>query len=195
MRRTRRSSVVVLLIVFVAAACGSSGKGGDGASSSTTTAGGQKNVHLDVPGVTDDEIRFAVIGTKANNPLGSCILDCYTAGVKAYFAVRNADGGIYGRKLTVSKVLDDELTKNQQRALEVVSDNDVFGDFNATLFASGWGDLSKAGVPSFTWGINFAESEGRDNIFPSLASSCGTCTGRLVPWTAMSVHAKRAATL
>ena len=182
MRRIRRLSAVVVLVVLVAAGCGSSGK--------------KEASHVSgVPGVTDTEIRFAVIGTKANNPLGSCILDCYLDGIKAYFAFRNADGGIYDRQLTVSKVLDDELTKNQQRALEVVSANDVFGDFNATLFASGWGDLSKAGIPSFTWGINFAESEGRENIFPSLAQACGTCTGRLVPFTAKSVHAKRAATL
>ena len=183
MRRARRWSAVVVLLALVVAACGSS-------------SGKKAGSHLTgVPGVTDTEIRFAVIGTKANNPLGTCILDCYAAGVKAYFAFRNAQGGIYGRKLTVSETLDDELTKNQQRALEVVSANNVFGDFNATLFASGWGDLSKAGIPSFTWGINFAESEGKTNIFPSLAQACGTCTGRLVPWTAQHVHAKRAATL
>jgi hypothetical protein len=111
----------------------------------TTTAGGGKAVSITgVPGVTDDAIKYAVIGTKANNPLGTCILDCYLTGIKAYFDYRNSEGGIHGRKLEISKVLDDELSKNQVRALEVTTSNDSFGDFNATLLASGWADLDKA---------------------------------------------------
>lgn len=38
-----------------------------------------------------------------------CILDCYQDGIRAYFAFRNSQGGTYGRKLTMNKVLDDEL--------------------------------------------------------------------------------------
>ena len=30
-----------------------------------------------VPGVTDDEIRFSAFGTNSNNPLGTCVLDCF----------------------------------------------------------------------------------------------------------------------
>lgn len=80
-----------------------------------------------VPGVTDSEIKFAAFGTNSNNPLGTCVLDCYVDGVKAYFAWRNSEGGIYGRKLVLDKVLDDELGKNQQRALEILSAKDSFG--------------------------------------------------------------------
>jgi len=62
-----------------------------------------------VPGVDDEEIAFAVIGIRTNNPLGTCILDCYLDGIEAYFAFRNAEGGLFGRELSVSYVLDDEL--------------------------------------------------------------------------------------
>ena len=195
MARSRRWGVALLVVLLVAAACGDSDDDG-GSASGTTKAGGEKAVPISgVPGVTDDEIRYAVIGTKVNNPLGTCILDCYLAGVKAYFAFRNAEGGVHGRNLVVGKVLDDELGQNQVRAKEVVSSSDLFADFNAPLLASGWGDLDKAGIPTYSWGIHFNEAQGRETIFNSNAINCGTCTGRLVPYTAKSVKAKRAASL
>jgi hypothetical protein len=193
----RLGVALLLLVALVAAACGNSKSGDTAEGKTTTTAGGGKDfVSLTgVPGVTDDTINYAVIGTKANNPLGTCILDCYKSGIDAYFAFRNAEGGIYGRKLAVGKVLDDELSQNQVRALEVTSANDSFGDFNATLLASGWGDLAKAGVPTYAWGINFAESAGRNAIFMSIATSCSNCTGRVLPYAASVVKAKKIASL
>ena len=65
-----------------------------------------------VPGVDDEEIAFAVIGIRTLNPLGTCILDCYLDGIEAYFAFRNAEGGLFGRELSVGYVLDDELFSN-----------------------------------------------------------------------------------
>jgi hypothetical protein len=145
--------------------------------------------------VTDDDITYSVIATKANNPLGTCILDCYVDGIEAYFAFRNDEGGIYGRDLKLADPLDDELQNNQARALEVTSANDTFGNFNATLLASGWGDLDAAGIPTYTWGINFAEATDRQNIFPSLAVICADCTGRAVPYAAQSVGAHKVGSL
>jgi ABC-type branched-subunit amino acid transport system substrate-binding protein len=192
---TRRCAAVFALVLLVAAACGSDDDDGEKSSPTTSKSSGE-NVHLEgVPGVTDTEINFAVIGTKANNPLGTCILDCYLSGVRAHFAFRNDEGGIYGRDLVVSKVLDDELTKNQVRAKEIISANDVFAGFQATLYASGWADLDEAGMPTFSWGIHFNEANGRESIFNTNAMNCGTCTGRLVPYAAASVKAKRAASL
>ena len=71
--------------------------------------------------MTDDEISYAAIGTGENNPLGTCILDCYLDGIEAYFAFRNSEGGIFGRDLVVGEVLDDGLGQNQAKALEVIS--------------------------------------------------------------------------
>ena len=36
------------------------------------------------------------MGTNSNNPLGTCVLDCFSDGVEAYFAFRNSQGGIFG---------------------------------------------------------------------------------------------------
>ena len=51
----------------------------------------------------------------------------------------------------------------------MTSGDDAFGAFQATLVASGWGDLDAAGVPTYAWGIHAAEAANRPHIFPSLA--------------------------
>jgi hypothetical protein len=195
---------VLASLLLVLSACGNSG-GDDDAASSTTAGGGSAPaaegdrdtfVELSgVPGVTDDEISFTAIGTRTNNPLGTCLLDCYLEGIEAYFAFRNSEGGIYGRDLVVGEVLDDELGSNQVKSLEVASGDDAFGAFQATLLASGWGDLDAAGVPTYAWGIHAAEAANRPNIFPSLVIRCADCPGRSVPFAAESVGAERVAAL
>jgi hypothetical protein len=148
-----------------------------------------------VPGVSDDAITFDVIGVESNNPLGTCILDCYLSGIQAYFDYRNSEGGIYGRELQVGQSIDDELSNNQARALEVISADDAFGVFNAPLVASGFADLADAGVPTYTWGIHGAEAAGRESIFPSLAPLCFDCTTRVVPWVVKHLGATKVASL
>src|SRR5512132_68475 len=121
--RARRFVVALCVLSLGLAACGNSGDDDDDGATGTTSddnnaAGDDNAASADrdkfveisgVPGVTDDEIRYSVIGTKSNNPLGTCILDCYASGIKAYFAYRNSEGGIYGRDLVLSEELDDEL--------------------------------------------------------------------------------------
>jgi Periplasmic binding protein len=206
--RSRRVSAAVVALIIGLAACGNSGE--DEASPSTTAnddggsaeAGGGEGqrdefVSLSgVPGVTDEEISFAAIGTKSGNPLGTCILDCYVQGIEAYFAYRNSEGGIYGRDLVLQEPLDDELSQNQARSLDVISDNSSFGAFQATLLATGWGDLDSAGVPTYTWGIHAAEAASRPHIFPSQPGlRCDQCTARAVPYAAQISGAQHAATL
>jgi hypothetical protein len=210
MTANARHVVAVLCVLGLGlAACGNSGDDDDDGATGTTadesddaaTAGGDEGERdtfvsiSGVPGVTDEEIRFSIIGTEANNPLGNCILDCYRAGIEAYFAFRNSEGGIYGRELVVSDVLDDELANNQVRALDVISANDSFGNFNATLLASGWGDLDQAGVPTYVWGIHGAEMANRDHIFGHIQGPCSDCLGRVVPFAAMEAGASRGAAL
>jgi hypothetical protein len=206
-RHVRRLCATLVVLVLVAAACGNSGDDDaaseDPAGSPTTDAGadggdgdGDQFVSLSgVPGVTDDAISYAVIGTRSNNPLGTCILDCYRDGIDAYFAFRNAEGGIYGRELKIAEELDDELLQNQVRALEVISSDKVFGNFNATLVASGWADLDGAGVPTYVWPIHAPEVAGRMNIFGSMPAICADCSARAVPYAAMVSEATTVASI
>ncbi len=148
-----------------------------------------------VPGVTDDEISFSVIATKANNPLGTCILDCYVDGIQAYFDYRNDQGGIYGRDLVVGEVLDDELGQNQVRAIDVISADNAFGVFDASLLSGGFADLDAAGVPTFIWAIHFTDVAGKMGIFGSLAALCNGCTQRTIPYLVGESGATRVAAL
>jgi ABC-type branched-subunit amino acid transport system substrate-binding protein len=191
-RGSRWLALLVVLGLFLAA-CGNSDDEDDAADDETTetTEGGEK-VALDVPGVTDDEIRFAAFGTNSNNPLGTCVLDCYVDGIEAYFAWRNSEGGIHGRKLVLSKSLDDELGKNQVRALEIVGADEDFGAFSATQIASGWKSIAEAGMPLYTWSIH-PESNGIDSIFGYLGAACYTCTSRATAYIAKLAKAKKQA--
>lgn len=196
---------MLFVLSVAAAACGNSGDDSGGPTTTDAEPGttapdgaGDRDTFVEitgVPGVTDDEIAYAAIGTRTNNPLGTCLFDCYLDGVKAYFAFRNSEGGIYGRDLVLAQELDDELGQNQVRALEVTSSDNVFGAFQATLLASGWGDLDAAGVPTYVWGIHATEAANRSNIFPSIAIRCADCTGRAVPFAVKTAGASRVASL
>ena len=186
MRIRNRVLLALVAVLFVAAACsnddGTTSSSPSTGGSSGTAASGDRDTFVPisgVPGVTDDSISYAVIGTKANNPLGTCILDCYEAGVKAYFDYQNSEfDGIYGRQLEIGETLDDEVANNQARSIEVISGGNEFGVFVATLVAAGYGDLNDAGVPTYGWGIHATEVTGREAIFPSQAPACGDCTSR-----------------
>lgn len=200
-----RAIAASLALCLLLAACGNSTDD----TSSTTAPGGKAGggggggeetrdefVALDgVPGVSDDEIAYAVIGTKTGNPLGTCILDCYVEGIEAYFAYRNSEGGIYGRDLVIGEVLDDELAMNQQKSLDVISGRKAFGAFQATLLATGWGDLDQAGVPTYTWGIHATEAANRPHIFPSLTVRCADCPRPGVPYIASVSGANKLASI
>jgi len=199
-----RAIAASLALCLLVAACGNStsdsGSSEPSGSTKTPTSGGEatrdEKVEITgVPGVTDDAISYAVVGTKTGNPLGTCILDCYVDGIEAYFAYRNSEGGIYGRELQVADVIDDELGQNQQKALDIVSSDDYFGNFQATLLATGWGDLDDAGIPTYAWGINSTEAANRSHIFPSLAVRCADCRRPAVPYIASQVGATKAASI
>lgn len=202
-RQMRRPLVVLLAVLLAASACGNANKsssGAGGAKVKVPTNGGEANRKVvksisDVPGVSDKEIAYAVVGTKQNNPLGICILDCYANGIKAYFAYRNSQGGIYGRKLTIEQTTDDELGKNQSVNLDIISQKKAFGTFQAGLLQLGWGDLDQAGVPTYTWGISGGDAANRKAIFPSIVARCPDCTRRIFPYLAKTVGAKHAAAL
>lgn len=202
-RRRRRLLAVLAVGGLVLAACGNSGDDDDEATPTTvstdettdTTAASEEFVPVDAPGVTDDEIRFAAFGTDSNNPLGTCNLACFVDGIEAYFAFRNSEGGVHGRQLVLSTVLDDELVNNQQRALEILSADDTFGAFSATQLPSGWANFADAGVPLYVWAIHFAEMAGRDSIFGNAGVQCTTCSARFGMYAAHEAGATTIASL
>lgn len=197
MPTTRRTTplrtllIIGALVAFIAVACGNASDDEPSATPSTGSSG----TGAAVPGVTADEIRFSSIGTNSNNPLGTCVLDCFDSGIKAYFDYRNSEGGIYGKKLVLSKELDDELSKNQERALEVITANDTFANFNAPQLANGWADLAKAGIPTYVWAINPAQASGHEEIFGHAPVACIDCTQRYVAEVSKTAGAKKVATL
>ena len=202
--RRRLLAVAALALSLVAAACSNSSGNATGSpaappgSVGTSIPGGgeaEKVAIEGVPGVTDDEIAFTIIGTKAGNPLGTCILDCFADGIDAYFAFRNSQGGVQGRQLVVAKQLDDEVGQNQVRALEVTSDQDSFGVFNAPLLASGFETLAEARIPTYVWAINFIDMAGHDSIYGNLGVTCVSCSQRGTIYAAKDSGATKVAAL
>ena len=173
--RLRRLLIITALMGLLAGACGNATKSTETSPTSAPSAGTQSTGAAGaVPGVTSDEIRFSALGTNSNNPLGTCVLDCYADGIKAYFDYRNSEGGVDGRKLVLSKEVDDELGSNQVKALEIVTANDTFGTFSAAQLATGWADLANAGIPTYVWAINPAQATGHPQIFGNREVACIT---------------------
>jgi hypothetical protein len=195
----RGLAAFLAVAAFALAACGNSndtGSSNTSSNSTTSTSVATSSVSTAaVPGVTADEIRFAAIGTGPGNPLGTCVLQCFVDGVKAYFAYRNASGGVDGRKLVVTKVLDDQISQNKAQSLAVIAANDTFATFDAALLADGFADLAKAGIPNYTWAINFAEMTGQDSIFGNVGVVCASCAERSPAYAAQLAHAKKIAVI
>lgn len=200
MARLGRLLAVAVLTAVVAAACGNSGDD-EGAreptattagGAATTAPGGERNTKVPVneKGVTDTEIRFTSIATKTNNPLGTNIADAYNDGIEAYFAWRNDEGGIYGRKLVLATKRDDQLTRNAEEAQAMVSEDNSFGAFVATLFFSGADVLNQNNIPTFGWNIH-AEFAGRRAIFGQIGPLCFDCLGRTIPYIMQQLGRKR----
>jgi branched-chain amino acid transport system substrate-binding protein len=163
-------------------------------SSSNTDSSSTSSPPLpDVPGVTSDEIRFAILATGENNPQGSCVLECHRQGIEAYLAFRNDDGGVHDRKLVVSEVVDDKLTENQAGALRIAADNKVFGVFGASLVPSGWKTLAEASMPTWVWAIHSSEMADRPTIWGNRPVWCTRCTVRTTPYLVQRAEAKRVA--
>ncbi|WP_238431086.1 ABC transporter substrate-binding protein [Frankia nepalensis] len=182
-------AVLLAVLGLVAAACSNS-TGED-----TGGGGGGDQAVSSAPGVTDSEIRFSVLGTNTNNPLGNCLLDCYAAGVKAYFDYRNSEGGVQGRKLVIAEEIDDALGENQKKALQIISADDTFATLSAPQLAAGWPDLAKAGVPLYGWAIHPAEMNGQEGIFGNAAAPCLDCPDRTFPYVAKLAGATKIAAL
>jgi hypothetical protein len=198
----RRLAAGLVVLGIVAVGCGTSDGDEDDSTKSTgtTSAGGTGNGTFEpisgVPGVTDDAITFAALGTgAASDPLGGCNFQCYVEGIKAYFAFRNSEGGLNGRQLELGDVVDDQLGNNQVKALEIIQSGEAFGVFNMPTIASGFADLAKAGVPLYTV-VQFApEVAGQESSYAIGGASCISCTSPFYSYAAKLAGAEKVASL
>ena len=128
-----------------------------------------------VPGVSDTEISFAVLGTGPANPLGYCLLECYNAGVQAYFDYRNDIGGVNGRDLVIGKTVDDEVANNQVKSLELKDDTSIFGIFFAPLVYPGLAELGGTDIPVYTTLAASPDANNLENVYLAVSEPCVTC--------------------
>jgi hypothetical protein len=209
-RRHLFAIAVLFALVATAAACSNSsgdsgtasGSGSGSGNSTGSTPGSTADVDTSefiaiegVPGVTDEAINYSVLSTATNNPLGTCVMDCYVQGIEAYFNWRNSEGGIWGRDLVLSTKVDDEFSKNQEKALEIVSAEDTFATFSATNLPSGWETLTEAGFPLYVWTINPTAMNGVESIWGNREVICANCIRRQNAYIAQLAGATKVAAL
>ncbi len=195
--RARALLVVSVLLAVLAAACGNSKSNNTADTTATTgntpqTTASAADLTKNVPrpgvkGVTSTEIHVAVITSKTN-PVGGKYAQ-YVDGINAYFKLVNDKGGIYGRKLVVTKQRDDIIgTQNSQQVTASLSDDNAFATFLATLQLTGADALAKAHQPTFIWNINpetaSTPTSDHSNIFGQNSAVCFKCPGPYWAWLA-----------
>jgi ABC-type branched-subunit amino acid transport system substrate-binding protein len=192
----RRRALLALLIaagIVVTSCTDAEDAGGDGGSAGADGETSQDSALR--AGVTDDEIAFAVVGTGTANPTGTCSLDCYLDGVEAYFAYRNSEGGVHGRQLTVTRVVDDELSNTQVRVGELLDAQDTFAILGMPFLAAGFADIADAGVPLYTTILTAQETAGQESSFPNGGVPCISCPQQYPVYAAEEAGATRVASL
>jgi hypothetical protein len=174
--RTRLSVVAAIAIslALLASACSSDDDdpvetGGGGASTSEVS---QEKVDVDAPGVSDSEIRYSILAT-GEDPTGACVLPCFVTGIQAYFDYVNTEqGGVYGRQLVAEDIVDDEFSKNQQAALEIIAAENTFGTFAHNAIGDGYQSFADEEWPLYIWATNPVLMKGNESIFGEVRPRC-----------------------
>lgn len=135
----------------------------------------------EAPGVTDDEIRIALLSTGDANPIGYCLLQCQADGIQAYFDWRNSQGGIHGRDLVLD-IIDDEFANNQVRALEIIDGGDHFAVIGSPIMGTGFVDLAEEGVPVFASAVQSDMADGVMNMYTPVGTVCIDCPAKRNLW-------------
>jgi branched-chain amino acid transport system substrate-binding protein len=144
------------------------------------------------PGVTDDEIKVASIVTDSG-PLPGATEGAFRA-ASAYFAMRNAMGGVCGRRVTLLKG-DDGLDPAKARGEFLRLEPNVLAFVGSFAVAdSGYIDLiSSTGVPYVATVID-PDGRGPRNVMPRTATGI-VSTGPFVWWKQQHPDVERAAVL
>lgn len=161
---------------------------------SALAAENQQYPAVDQPGVTDDTIRVGGV-TSTTNAVQGKYGDAYD-GVKAYFAMQNSKGGVYGRDLELVAERDDQMTNNRREVQALLDQDNVFAAMPmATIFQFDGADvLVEQGVPTFGWNIN-AEYTDQANLFGERPGLCFDCPGVGLPWLAKKLGKKKVGVL
>jgi len=186
----KRALLLLATVTLIVSACGNVDEGSqessDNDTPNTTASGADLQTHIPStqPGVTDTEIRVGGVAS-ITNPLGGNY-DRSFQGVKAYFAMINEQGGLYGRQLELVAERDDQVARNQEEIQALLSE-DIFAVMPiATLLFTGADTLAASGVPAFGWNIN-PEWSGPPNLFGERGSYlCFTCGLPGGPWLAQN---------
>ncbi len=197
--RTMRGRILLLgvVVALLLAACSNSGSSKNtsstipkNAGSTTQTSIGDltKKDPVTAKGVTDSEIDTDAVVTITNSPTGSYAP--LADGIKAYFEMVNSSGGIYGRKLKLTKVRDDQLGSNAQTVTAALAQDNAFATFGATNLFTGAPLLARANQPTFTWNIN-PEFAGHNNFFANVGAICFTCASHFFPYIAKNLNATK----
>ncbi len=148
MKRSRCLALFMLAAVAVSA-CGGGGSKGGGATS-TGTPGGAAGSGASAPGVTATSVKVGGVAYKA-------LYGDMMVGVAARFAAQNAGGGVYGRKINLTTLIDDggSSLATVNAAHTLVEQDGVFavlpvGD-NAFTAAN---YLAQKQVPFFGWSVD-----------------------------------------
>ena len=142
MARRARVTLACVALATLAAAC----------SNSTLNRNGQGS---GAPGVTDTQISVGAIAD-ISGPLSADFAPVVN-GVKAYFSMVNANGGVFGRKLVLTQTKDDQgsSTVDLTVAQQLVEQYHVFAVVGVgTPFFGGATYLAGQGVPVFGYQVS-----------------------------------------
>ena len=164
--RRARALLAVGAAAIVVAACSNS--------TSSSSAGGSG-----APGVTATSIKVGSIAD-ITGPLSSDFAPLVD-GVKAYFAMVNAAGGVNGRKLDLAYQRDDQgsSTTDLTVAQQLVEQDHVFAIVGVgTPFFGGATYLAHQGVPTFGYQVSTDWSDG-PSLFAAYGSYLDFSTGAM----------------
>jgi len=176
MTRGSRASLALLTLVLVGTGCGNAVSS---ASAGSATA----------PGVTSNSITVGSIA----NVTGILSSDFAPAvdGVKAYFDMVNATGGVDGRKLILGYQKDDQGSEatDLTDAQQLVEQDHVFAVVGvATPFFGGSTYLAQQGVPTFGYQVS-TEWDNSPSLFAAYGSYLDFSTGEMGwSWLAQQLH-------
>ncbi len=119
-----------------------------GCSNAPSSPGSSSSSGSSAPGVSAHQVSVGAVATLS----GGLAADFapIVPGVRAYFDMVNAEGGVNGRKVVLSKVLDDGTVNNDAVTRTLIQQDHVFALVGeATAFFTGQPFLVQSGTPTF----------------------------------------------
>ncbi len=119
-----------------------------GCSNAPSSTGSSSSGGSSAPGVSTHQVSVGAVATLS----GDLAADFapIVPGVRAYFDMIDAEGGVNGRKIVLSKVLDDGTVNNEAVTRTLIQQDHVFALVGeATAFFTGQPFLVQTGTPTF----------------------------------------------